>query len=229
MTPITVVIADDHFLVREGLRRLLADGDDVRVVAEVGTAVELLDAVHRLRPDAVLTDIRMPPGFGTEGIDAALRIRAELPGTGVVVLSQHADAAYVQALFRSGTAGLAYLLKERVADRDGLVSALVAVVAGDSVVDPKVVDALVAGRRQEEASPLRDLTARELEVLREMAGGRSNAAIGRALFISESAVSKHIGAIFTKLRLSDDGGTDRRVRAVLAYVTSTDAHGAPRG
>ncbi|WP_375399962.1 LuxR C-terminal-related transcriptional regulator [uncultured Amnibacterium sp.] len=220
MTPLTVVLADDNFLVREGVRRLLADGDDVRVVAEAVTGPQLVALATAHRPDAVLTDIRMPPTLGTEGIDAALAIRAALPKTGVVVLSQHADAAYARMLFRNGTASLAYLLKERVADRDELVRALTAVATGGSVVDAQVVDALMSSGRRSEASPLHSLTPRELEVLREMAQGRTNAAIARTLFVSESAVSKHITAIFGKLGLAEDQLVDRRVRAVLTYVTA---------
>lgn len=215
-----VVLADDNLLVRQGVRRLLEDGDDVEVVAEAASGPDLAIVVRSVRPDTVLTDIRMPPRFATEGIDAALAIRSAMPGVGVVVLSQHADAAYARMLFRDGTAGLAYLLKERVADRDELVRALVAVAAGGSVVDPQVVDALMSSSRRTEASPLRDLTVRELDVLREMAQGHTNAVIARALFVSESAVSKHITAIFGKLGLLEDPAVDRRVRAVLAYVTA---------
>ncbi len=138
------VIADDSYLVREGVRRLLLDGAEVDVVADAATATELARRVQEHQPDAVLTDIRMPPGHGMDGILAALQIRKEQPTTGVIVLSQHADASYAQALFREGTTGLAYLLKERVGDRDELIRALRAVVAGGSVVDPLVVDALLA-------------------------------------------------------------------------------------
>src|ERR671939_1190798 len=144
--PLRAVIAEDNYLVREGTRRLLEDSGEVEVVAAVGSAAELLDAVERLGPQAVLTDIRMPPGHHTEGIDAAHAIRARHPEVGVVVLSQHADEAYAFQLFMEGTAGLAYLLKERVGDLDELLRALREVVAGRSVVDPQVVEALVAHR-----------------------------------------------------------------------------------
>ena len=223
MSRLRVVVADDSYLVRAGVCRLLADGDEIEICAEAGSGPELLDAVRAHRPDAVLTDIRMPPGHGLEGIDAARRIREEHPGTGVVVLSQHADAAYAQALFRDGTDGLAYLLKERVGDREELVRALRTTADGGSVVDPHVVDVLVASQVRRARSPLATLTARELEVLREMAGGRTNGAIAGRLFVSESAVSKHVGAIFTKLGLGEDVGVDRRVRAVLAYVQTGSA------
>ena len=218
-----VVVADDSYLVRAGVCRLLADGDEIEVCAEAGSGPELLEAVREHRPDAVLTDIRMPPGHALEGIEAARRIREELPGTGVVVLSQHADAAYAQALFRDGTDGLAYLLKERVGDRDELVRALRTTAAGGSIVDPHVVDVLVTAQVRRADSPLQGLTERELEVLREMAGGHTNGAIASTLSVSESAVSKHVGAIFTKLGLSEEGGVDRRVRAVLAYVDAGPA------
>lgn len=217
--PLRVVIADDNFLVREGVRRLLADGDDVEVMGDAATAPELMSKVLDLRPDAVLTDIRMPPGHSMEGIEAALAIRRALPETGVAVLSQHADASYARALFRDGTRGLAYLLKERVGDRDQLVGALRAAAAGDSFVDSQVVDALVSSEQLARASPLQALTARELDVLREMARGRTNAVIARELFVSESAVSKHIASIFGKLGLVDTATVDRRVSAVLTYVT----------
>lgn len=205
-------------LVREGLRRLLGDGDEVRVLEVAGSADELLDLVDMHRPHAVLTDIRMPPGMATDGITAALTIRERHPSAGVVVLSQHADASYATTLFARGTTGLAYLLKERVGDRAELVRALRTVAEGGSVVDPLVVDELVAAGRRRGDSLLHTLTGRELEVLREMAQGRTNAAIAGRLFISESAVSKHVGSIFAKLGLIDEPGVDRRVSAVLAYV-----------
>lgn len=219
MNPLRVVIADDNFLVREGVRRLLSDGDDVEVLAEAATAAELIAKTLDLQPDAVLTDIRIPPGHSMEGIEAALVIRRELPRTGVAVFSQHADASYARALFREGTRGLAYLLKERVGDRDQLVGALLATATGDSYVDPQVVDTLVASERRAQDSLLNTLSDRELQVLREMARGRTNAVIARELFVSESAVSKHIASIFAKLGLLDTTTVDRRVSAVLTYVT----------
>jgi DNA-binding NarL/FixJ family response regulator len=224
MSALRVVVAEDNFLVREGVRRLLLDGDEIDVVADAATAPELLARVREQRPAAVLTDIRMPPHAGMDGVRAALAIRAELPGTGVVVLSQHADAAYAQALFADGTAGLAYLLKETVGDRDELVRALRVVAAGGSVVAPTVVDALLRAQRDGRRSRLATLSGREREVLREMARGRTNPAIAGALHVSESAVSKHVAAIFTKLGLDEDRGVDRRVRAVLAWVTGSAAH-----
>jgi DNA-binding NarL/FixJ family response regulator len=217
--PLHVVIAEDHYLVREGTRQLLELGGVV-VRAAVGSAVELLAEVRRQPPDAVLTDIRMPPTHGMEGIDAALAIRAEHPGVGVVVLSNHADESYALALFAHGTAGLAYLLKERVGDLAELTRAITETVAGRSVVDPLVVDALVRRRSQRERSGLDTLTPREREVLAHMAAGRSNTAIAERVHLSRSAVEKNVNAIFSKLDLVDEPTTHRRVAAVVAFLTA---------
>jgi len=187
-------------------------------VAAVGTPEELLDAVARLRPAAVLTDIRMPPGQGLEGIAAAHAIRARYPTVGVVVLSQHATEAYAFELLREGTAGLAYLLKERVADLDELLHALREVAMDRSVIDAQIVELLLAQRKRAANSPVGELSSRELEVLREMARGRTNAGIATALSLSESAVEKHVNAIFSKLGLSNEPQLHRRVAAVLAYL-----------
>ncbi len=213
-----VVIADDNYLVREGTRRLLEDSGEVDVVAAVGTPHELLDAVERLRPHAVIADIRMPPRHDMEGIEAAHQIRANHPGIGVLVLSQHADEAYAFQLLKDGTAGLAYLLKERVGDLEELVHALRATVAGRSVIDPVVVEALLERRQRLARSPLRSLTPRETDVLREMAQGKTNAAIATDLGVSESAVEKHANAIFSKLGLSEEKQIHRRVAATLAFL-----------
>lgn len=216
--PLRVVIAEDNYLVREGTRRLLEDSGQVTVVAGVGSADELLDAVDRLLPDAVLTDIRMPPGRDMEGIHAAHQIREHHPHVGVVVLSQHADEAYAFQLLKDGTAGLAYMLKERVGDMDELLRALRETVAGRSVIDPVVVEALVARRQRLAHSPLRTLTPRETDVLREMAQGKTNAAVAESLSVSESAVEKYANAIFSKLGLSEERQVHRRVAAVLAFL-----------
>ncbi len=215
--PLQIVIAEDNYLVREGVRRLLEDSGRVSVLAGVGTAVELLDAVRRLGPDAVLTDIRMPPTHQMEGIEAAHSIRASHPAIGVVVLSQHTDEAYALALFEGGSAGLGYLLKDRVGDVDDLVHALVEVSNGGSVIDPSIVDALVRRRTRDDADPLTALTPRELDVLREMALGKTNAGIEEVLHMSTSTVEKHVNAIFTKLSLPETG-VNRRVAAVLAFL-----------
>lgn len=215
--PVQVVIAEDNYLVREGVRRLLEESGHVQVLAGVGSAVELLDAVRRLAPTAVLTDIRMPPGHQMEGIEAAHAIREAHPDIGVVVLSQHTDEAYALALFERGSAGLGYLLKDRVGDVDDLVHALLEVSAGGSVIDPMIVDALVRRRTRDDVDPLGELTPRELDVLREMALGKTNARIEEALFLSSSTVEKHVNAIFTKLSIPE-AGVNRRVAAVLAFL-----------
>ena len=216
--PLRVVIAEDHYLVREGTRRLLEDSGEVTVLAAVGTAAELLDAVARLRPDSVLTDIRMPPGHHMEGIAAAHAIRRDHPGVGVAVFSQHTDEAYAMELLGDGTAGLAYLIKDRLGELDDLVRALREVARGGSVVDPVVVDALLARRRRAARSPLADLTPRELDVLREMAQGHTNTGIEQVLHLSTSTVEKHVNAIFAKLGLAADQPVHRRVAAVLAFL-----------
>jgi DNA-binding NarL/FixJ family response regulator len=221
--PIRIVLADDNYLVREGTRRLLEDSGEVIVAAAVGSATELLDAVRTTGAEAVISDIRMPVTAGAaapamEGIDAAHAIRAMNPAIGVVILSQYAEEAYAFELFRNGTAGLAYLLKDRVGDVAQLLSALRAVLAGGSQVDPQVVDALVARRARLRESPLTRLTARELAVLREMAQGHGNASIAQRLSLSESSVEKYVNAIFTKLELSAEQLIHRRVAAVLTFL-----------
>ncbi|WP_134666936.1 MULTISPECIES: response regulator transcription factor [unclassified Amycolatopsis] len=213
-----VVLADDHYLVREGTRKLLEDSGRVTVLATVGTGEELLAAVERERPDAVVADIRMPPGQHLEGITAAHAIRAGNPGIGVVVLSQHASEQYAFALFQHGTSGLAYLLKERIGDVGELVRALGEVAAGGSVVDPRVVEVLVHSRARGTASPLARLTPRELDVLRLMAGGRNNRGIAESLGLAESTIEKHVNSTFAKLGLAEESGLHRRVAAVLAYL-----------
>jgi DNA-binding NarL/FixJ family response regulator/signal transduction histidine kinase len=212
-----VVIAEDNYLVREGVRRLLEDSGRVTVEAATASADELLSAVRRRAPDAVITDIRMPPGHHMEGIAAARTIRAEHPGVGVVVLSQHTDESYALELFRDGTSGLAYLLKDRLGDVDDLVHAVQEVAAGGSVVDPVVVEALVNRHTRAAASALSVLTARELDVLREIAQGKTNADIEQALHLSASTVEKHVNSIFGKLQLVDEP-VHRRVVAVLRFL-----------
>jgi DNA-binding NarL/FixJ family response regulator len=216
-----VVFADDNFLVREGLAALLADSADVELVETVADPEALHRAVALSKPDAVLTDIRMPPTFTTEGIDAAKRIRAELPGTGVVVLSQYVEEDYALDLLADGVEGLGYLLKERVSDLDELVRALQDVARGGSALDPKVVERLLARKTGSADSVLSSLTDRELEVLKELASGRSNAATAKALFMSERAVEKHIGSVFQKLGLVNEGEVNRRVMAVLTFLDAT--------
>jgi DNA-binding NarL/FixJ family response regulator len=215
------VIAEDHYLVREGTRRLLEDSGEVEVVAAVGTAPELLDAVRRLSPDAAITDIRMPPGNQMEGIEAAHEIRARHPEVGVVVLSQHADPAYAMELLREGAGGLAYLLKDTLGDVEELVRAVRTVIEGGSVIDPAVVESLVGQRAQVEESPLAELTPRELDVLRQMAQGKTNRGISEALFLSTSSVEKHVNSIFGKFGLAQEPTQHRRVLAVLAFLRAS--------
>jgi len=221
-----VVFAEDNFLVRQGTSALLNEIEEIDLVAVVEDPVALLAAVAEYAPDAVLTDIRMPPSFSTEGIDAAKRIRADHPGTGVVVLSQYVEEDYAFDLLKDGVAGLGYLLKERISEIDELLRALNEVARGGSALDPKVVEGLLARSSHRAASPLLGLTDREREVLQEMATGRSNAAIARTLYMSERAVEKHITSLFQKLRLSEEGELNRRVSAVLAFL---DAGGRPGG
>jgi DNA-binding NarL/FixJ family response regulator len=212
------VFAEDDYLVREGTAALLAEASDIEVVAAVQDLDGLLAAVEEHRPDAVLTDIRMPPTKTTEGIDAARRIRATHADTGVVVLSQFADEEYAYDLLRDGAAGLGYLLKDRVADIEEIVRALHDVATGGSVLDPRVVEGLVARRDREAASPLAQLTQREREVLSLMAEGKNNAAIAASLYLTERAVEKHINSLFHKLGLSEEPNVHRRVMAVLTFL-----------
>jgi DNA-binding NarL/FixJ family response regulator len=215
-----LVMAEDNFLVREGTAALLREVDDIELVATAADLPGLVDAVEEHRPDVVLTDIRMPPTNTMEGIEGAKRIRAGHPSVGVVVLSQFADDDYAFELLKDGAAGLGYLLKERVAEVDELVRALKEVAAGGSVLDPKVVEGLVA-RDRGERSPLERLSEREREVLQQIAEGKNNAAIAAALFLSPRAIEKHINSIFHKLDLSEEQNVHRRVMAVLTFLRET--------
>jgi DNA-binding NarL/FixJ family response regulator len=220
--PIRLVLAEDHYLVREGIRRLLEAEPDIEVAAACGDLEALLDAVESEAPDVVVTDIRMPPSGVDEGIQAALRLRETRPDLGVVVLSTYSDPTYALALLEGGTAGRAYLLKERLTDVAQLVEAVRAVAAGGSVIDPKVVETLVAEKARGEASPLSQLTPRELNVLREMAEGRNNAAIAEALVLTERSVEKVIHSIFLKLGLAWETAVHKRVKAVIFYLAESD-------
>jgi DNA-binding NarL/FixJ family response regulator len=215
-----LVFAEDNYLVREGTAALLAQSPELEVVALAQDLDELLLAVGQHAPDVVLTDIRMPPTWTTEGIDAAREIRRRDARIGVVVLSQYAEDAYAVDLLKEGAGGLGYLLKERISQLEQVVTALHVVAEGGSVIDPKVVEALVA-RRPADQDPLAQLAPRELDVLREMASGKSNQAIARTLFLSERAVEKNINAVFTKLALGDARDLNRRVLAVLTFLDAT--------
>ena len=216
-----VVFADDNYLVRTGVSALLGEADEIELIAAVGDAEALIRAVAEHRPDAVLTDIRMPPTHTVEGIDAAKRIRADYPDIGVVVLSQFADDDYAFELLEHGVGGLGYLLKERVAERDELVRALQEVARGGSALDPKVIEVLLARKAHEEPSALLGLSDREREVLQQMATGRNNHAIAKTLYMSDRAVEKHIGSIFQKLGLVEEVDMNRRIMAVLAFLEAT--------
>jgi DNA-binding NarL/FixJ family response regulator len=216
--PIRLVLAEDQYFVREGIRRLLETREELEVAAACDDLDSLLAAVDAERPDVVVTDIRMPPGDGDEGIQAALRLRETNPDVGVVVLSQYATPSFVLALLEGGSERRAYLLKERVTDVEQLVAAIRTVADGGSVMDPKVVEALVAENARSEESPLSQLTPRERDVLREMAEGKNNAAIAASLFLTERSVEKVIHAIFLKLGLTWEPAVHKRVKAVILYL-----------
>jgi DNA-binding NarL/FixJ family response regulator len=216
-----VVIAEDNLLVREGVVTLLANQPGIEVAGSVGSYDELMDAVEREQPDVVLTDIRMPPTGTDEGIRAALTLRDTHPRTAVVVLSQYVDPAYALALLERGSESRAYLLKERVSDPAQIVHAIAETARGGSVIDPLVVESLVAQRTGRAASPHERLTPREREVLEQMAQGRNNAGIAQALFLSERAVEKHINSLFSKLGLSEEPDVHRRVKAVLLFLSAS--------
>jgi len=216
--PIRVALAEDSLIVREGIEQLLANAPDVEIVASCGDLDSLIDAVRADPPDVVLTDIRMPPSETDEGIQLAARLRESDPQIGVVVLSQYAEPAYALALLENGSDRRAYLLKERVHDRAQLVSTIRTVAEGGSVIDPKIVEVLVAAKARAERSPLAELTPREHEVLSEIAQGKSNTAIAESLVLTKRAVEKHINSIFMKLGLSDEEDVAKRVKATLMFL-----------
>jgi DNA-binding NarL/FixJ family response regulator len=222
---IRVILGEDSYLVREALRQVLAGASQLVLEAECGDADALLREIEERRPDVVLTDIRMPPTNTNEGIRLAAQLRREHPDIGVVVLSQYADPGYVLQLLESGSEGRAYLLKERVHDRRQLVAAIEAVANGESVIDSKIVEVLVAARARGERSPLAELTPRELEVLAAIAEGKSNSAISETLVLTKRAVEKHINAIFLKLNLSHSQSAEDlspRVKAALMFLGQAD-------
>ena len=218
--PIRVVFADDNYLLREGVKQLIDSQPELELAATATDFTTLMAAVEAERPAVVVTDIRMPPTGTDEGIRAAAQIRTSHPEIGVVVLSQYAEPEYALSLLEKGAAGRAYLLKERVSDIDQLVNAIREVARGGSVIDSKVVEALVAARTRKTDSPLRDLTPREQEVLAAMAEGKNNAAIAAQLFLTERAVEKHINSIFSKLGLAEEKDVHRRVKATLVYLSA---------
>jgi len=216
-----VVLAEDSYLVREGVRRLLETDPDLEITSSCSDLDSLLAAVERDRPEVVVTDIRMPPGNTDEGIQAAGRLRERYPDIGVVVLSQHDEPEYALRLLERGSARRAYILKDSLSDPTYLTMAVREVARGGSIVDPKVVESLVAARSRPAGSKMRELTERERDVLSEMAQGRNNDAIAERLNLSVRMVEKHINAIFSKLTLSEEVDVHRRVTAVLIYLSET--------
>jgi DNA-binding NarL/FixJ family response regulator len=219
--PVRIVVAEDQYLVREGLKRLLEAQDGLEIAAVCDDLDSLIAAVDAERPDVVVTDIRMPPGSSDEGIQAAVRLRETHPEVGVVVLSQYANPSYVLRLLEGGSEGRAYVLKERVKDVEQLVGAVRTVAEGGSVLDPKVVEALVAENARGEESPINELTPRERDVLREMAEGKNNAAIAATLYLTERSVEKVIHSIFLKLGLTWEPAVHKRVKAVILYLADS--------
>jgi DNA-binding NarL/FixJ family response regulator len=220
--PIRIVLAEDQYLVREGLRRVLETQEELEVVSVCGDLDSLLVNVAAELPDVVVTDIRMPPGNTDEGIQAAIRLRETNPEVGVVVLSQYATPDYMLALLDGGSERRGYLLKERVKDVEQLVAGIRAVAEGGSVFDAKVVETLVAENARSEESPLNELTPRERDVLREMAEGKNNAAIALALVLTERSVEKVIHSIFLKLGLTWEPAVHKRVKAVVLYLAESN-------
>lgn len=213
-----VIIAEDSALFRRGLARLLEDAG-IEIVAEVPEAESLLKRIRADEPDVAIVDIRMPPTNTTEGIEAAVAIRAEFPGVGVLVLSQHVETDYAVELLQDTRGGVGYLLKDRVTDPSEIVDAIGRIAAGETVVDPTLVARLLG--RQRERSPVAGLTEREQAVLATMAEGRSNQAIGESLFMSPKTVESHIRSIFQKLDLPPGDDIHRRVVAVVTWLRST--------
>jgi DNA-binding NarL/FixJ family response regulator len=221
-----VVVAEDSLLMREGIRQIIDRQTDLNVVADCADLPALRAAVADVEPDVVVTDVRMPPSFGDEGIQIAVELRRSHPSIGVVVLSQYAEPAYASSLLSGGSAGRAYLLKERVSEPGQLADAIRTVSEGGSVVDPSIVDLLVAASTRAASSPISGLTARELQVLDQVAQGKSNAGVAAALTLTERAVEKHINALFAKLGLAVQPDVNRRVVAVLLHLA---ARGGTKG
>jgi DNA-binding NarL/FixJ family response regulator len=215
---VRVAVADDSFLIREALTRLLGDADEIELVAVCEDGEQLAAAIDTCHPDVVVVDIRMPPTMTDEGVRLAARLRGTHPEVGVVAMSAHSDPAYALALLEGGSEGRAYLLKDRLHNREQLLATIETVARRGSVIDPKVVEALVYGRSRQAASPLDVLTPREREILVEMARGASNGAIAETLGLTKRAVEKHINSVFAKLDLPLSGDVSRRVRAVLLFL-----------
>jgi DNA-binding NarL/FixJ family response regulator len=221
--PVRVALADDSLLIREGVEQMLAGEPEIELVVSCADVDEVLEEVARGRVDVVLTDIRMPPTNTDEGIQLASRLRETAPDVGVLVLSNYSDPHYALELIERGSEGRGYLLKERIQDRAQLRAGILSIANGGSVMDPKVVDNLVAGRLRRERSPLAALTPREREVLAEIAQGKNNMAIAESLVLTKRAVEKHINSIFLKLDLAFADDVNKRVKATLLYLSEAES------
>ncbi|HEY6398209.1 MAG TPA: response regulator transcription factor [Solirubrobacteraceae bacterium] len=225
--PIRVVVAEDSYVIREFLATTLGAAPEVELVAVCSNGKELDAAITSEHPDVIITDIRMPPSGGEEGIRVAARLRETHPEVGVVVVSQYAEPAYAVALLDKGSGRRAYLLKERIRDRDELIGAIEVVARGGSVIDPTIVDVLIKARTRTAQSPLAELTPRERQLLAQIAEGKSNAAIAESLVLTKRAVEKHINAIFAKLNLPETQQVSRRVKATLMYLAEEEEDRPP--
>jgi DNA-binding NarL/FixJ family response regulator len=225
--PIRVIVAEDSYIIREFLTETLAAAQDIDLLAVCTTSTELQSAISQWHPDVVLTDIRMPPSGADEGIRVAAELRDSEPAMGVVVLSQYAEPAYALALLGEGTGRRAYLLKDRIRNRQELLDAILTVAAGGSVIDPAIVDILIQTQVRSSESKLAQLTRRERELLAEIAAGKSNGAIAASLFLTKRAVEKHVNSIFSKLSLPESDDVSRRVKAALIYLAEDGLD--PRG
>jgi DNA-binding NarL/FixJ family response regulator len=223
---IRVALAEDSYVIREFLTATLSAAPEIELVAVCTNGKELRTAIATWNPEVVLTDIRMPPSGADEGVRIASALRDTRPDVGVVVLSQYAEPAYALSLLQQGTGGRAYLLKERIRDKDQLIDAIKAVARGGSVIDPMIVDVLIEARSRAAKSQLSELTPRERELLAEIAAGKSNTAIAESLVLTKRAVEKHVNSIFSKLNLPETQDVSRRVKATLIYLSEEGLDGS---
>jgi DNA-binding NarL/FixJ family response regulator len=220
--PVRLVVAEDSYVIREFLTAALNGASGIELVATCANGKELQKAIDVWDPDVVLTDIRMPPSGAQEGVRIAAELRETRPDVGVVVLSQYAEPAYAMSLLGQGTSGRAYLLKERIRDKEELIAAIMAVARGGSVIDPAIVDVLIQARSRAASSRLSDLTPRERELLAQIAAGKSNGAIAESLVLTKRAVEKHVNSIFSKLNLPETQDVSRRVKATLIFLSEEE-------
>jgi len=221
--PVRLVVAEDSYVIREFLTAALDGASGIELVATCANGKELQKAIDVWDPDVVLTDIRMPPSGAQEGVRIAAALRETRPDVGVVVLSQYAEPAYAMSLLGQGTSGRAYLLKERIRDKEELIAAIKAVARGGSVIDPAIVDVLIQARSRAATSRLAELTPRERELLAQIAAGKSNGAIAESLVLTKRAVEKHVNSIFSKLNLPETQDVSRRVKATLIFLSEEEA------